>query len=159
LPFLDVNVEWVGLEGPELNKEKTLFGYNKPLNPEEEVSKHYQSPKNIPPIFDGNQMVIFGLFPPSIKKKPKAVKITADTPDGPLTLELPVTSNFDVGTTKMLHNLAAIKLVREMELDESAGTPSLKDDIVTIATENGKFNSDIGKIQLFFDILSIIIII
>ncbi|OXA53657.1 von Willebrand factor A domain-containing protein 5A [Folsomia candida] len=53
----DININWLGREDPisvVLNPEKTLVGYNKPLRPE--IGKSFsQSPKNIPPIFDGHQ--------------------------------------------------------------------------------------------------------
>jgi hypothetical protein len=48
-----------------------------------------QAPKNIPPIFDGNQLVVFGMFPLD-HDKPTGVKIIANSPDGPLSLEIPV---------------------------------------------------------------------
>lgn len=86
-------MEWIGLSSAtsvELNPEKTLFGYNKPLQPEIIKEKTFsQSPKNIPPIFDGQQMVVFGIFHPGVDK-PSGVMITANSPDGPLTLNISV---------------------------------------------------------------------
>ncbi len=85
-------MEWTGIKNPppiELNKNKTLTGYNKPINSEVKHPEFSQSPKNIPPIFDGNQLVVFGMFSPD-HDKPTGVKIIANSPDGPLSLEIPV---------------------------------------------------------------------
>lgn len=97
----DVELEWDSQENstkkeeksePVLNKEKTLLGYNKPLHPESEeeypsTPEFLQSPKLIPPIFDGSQLLAFGLFPDQV---PNAVTIKAQSPDGPLTLKIEV---------------------------------------------------------------------
>jgi len=98
----EVSIKWTGItsdeESPDevvvLNAEKSLFGYNKPVNQnssnekQKQELKYLQAPSKIPPVFDGSQLVIVGIFPST--RIPTGVKITAQTPDGPLSLELPV---------------------------------------------------------------------
>lgn len=61
----DITVEWLGLPEPEpveVNKEMTLFGYNKPVGPEKDIVSYcVQTPTVIPPIFDGSQLIVFGI--------------------------------------------------------------------------------------------------
>lgn len=83
-----------------LNREKTLLGYNKPIEDSSlttetaaspEPPKNKQSPKRIPPVYDGSQMLVFGLFKDEI---PKAVTIKAQSPDGPLSVRIEVQITF-----------------------------------------------------------------
>jgi hypothetical protein len=99
----EVNVKWSGIptetepspkeiEVP-VNKTKTLFGYNKPLNQAEPSSSLspvvcVQAPAKIPPVFDGSQMIVLGVFTTDLK--PTGAVITALSPDGPLSLDLEV---------------------------------------------------------------------
>ncbi len=100
----DIELEWEGIENvsvPEkkevpINKEKTLLGYNKPIEDScsttettasPEPPKNKQSPKRIPPVYDGSQLLVFGLFKDKI---PKAVTIKAQSPDGPLSIRIEV---------------------------------------------------------------------
>lgn len=92
--FVEIKVEWKGIENnssqppPVLNKEKTLVGYNKPIEPATDVEEVFiQAPRKIPAVFDGNQLVVFGVFP---KDKPTGAIITAESPDGPLILNIEV---------------------------------------------------------------------
>ncbi|OXA49596.1 von Willebrand factor A domain-containing protein 5A [Folsomia candida] len=127
----DVKVEWVGVSEEELNPAMTLCGYNKPLHP---TAKFLQSPKRIQPIFDGRQMVVLAIFPPSLVQ-PNGVKITATSPDGPLTLKISVNPNSETSEILMLHKLAAIKLVRELELERFS--QPMKQQIIALAVEHG----------------------
>lgn len=91
----EIEVVWddvenlTGKAAPVINKEKTLLGYNKPVEPEsgQQAKSHQQSPKNIPPVYDGSQLLVFGMFH---DKLPTAVLIKAQSPDGPLTLKIEV---------------------------------------------------------------------
>lgn len=190
----DIQVEWEGLTNPSndipdnsapkvlenpipvvvkpdpkpviINKEKTLVGYNKPIEPEadedveiifdgatvawEEIQwKKKQSPKKIPPVHDGCQMVVFGMFKNDC---PKSVSIKAESPDGPLTIKVELSPDCNIGSTTMLHRLSAIKLVRELELDISAlqfqnltdpasEEEKMKREIIHLACKNGKIAS------------------
>ena len=70
------------------NTSKTLLGYGKPLEPGSEgnssIKSYRQAPEKISPVFDGSQLLVFGLFL-NMEEKPTGVTITADSPDGPLT--------------------------------------------------------------------------
>ncbi|XP_021948454.1 von Willebrand factor A domain-containing protein 5A [Folsomia candida] len=135
----DIKIEWMGIRNPqrvELNTEKTLFGYNKPVEPEVKGSKFSQSPKNIPPIFDGSQLVVFGIFPPG-QDRPSGVKLTANSPDGPLTLNIAMNETNLLGSTQMLHKLAVIKLIRELEIEGTMTASAIKDEIVALGVEHG----------------------
>ncbi|CAL8104254.1 unnamed protein product [Orchesella dallaii] len=150
----DIKLTWEGVElglptenrRIAVNKEKTLMGYNKPIEPVPESRIEYkQSPKQIPPIHDGSQLLVFGLFH---RECPSGVVITALSPDGPLTIRLEHSDENDVGTSGMLHRLAALKLVRELELEISGlsyqgvdqvsqSEESKKNEIIEIACKNG----------------------
>ncbi|XP_035700370.1 von Willebrand factor A domain-containing protein DDB_G0292740 [Folsomia candida] len=141
----EINLEWIGLSSAtsvELNPEKTLFGYNKPLQPEIIKEKTFsQSPKNIPPIFDGQQMVVFGIFHPGVDK-PSGVMITANSPDGPLTLNISMSDANVLGNTEMLHKLAVVKLIRELEIEETSmrdkfTSEIIKDQIISLGVKHG----------------------
>ena len=88
----DVRIKWHGVPSPPenssalmaVNTEKTLMGYGKP------AKKYYrQAPEKIPPIFDGSQLLIFGVF-----ENPDEIvtgcTITADSPDGLLSIYIQV---------------------------------------------------------------------
>ena len=48
-----------------------------------------QVPERIPPIFDGSQLLVFGVFE-NPDEKPTWCTITAESPDGPLSVEIEV---------------------------------------------------------------------
>ncbi|XP_021950085.1 von Willebrand factor A domain-containing protein 5A [Folsomia candida] len=106
----NIKIEWEGVQQP-IFQEKTLDGYNKNINSQNTLTSH----DKISPIFDGTQVLIFGVFE---AEKPLGAKIMADSPDGTLTLGMKLSAENDLGATKMLHRLAVIKSVRELELEE-----------------------------------------
>lgn len=171
----DISIEWEGLATDEeqravdivVNTNKTLMGYNKPIESARKDSKSRrsvikQSPKIIPPVFDGSQLLVLGIFENGC---PKSALITAQSPDGPLTVRVEVCGrkripfeysikikiNFLIkhsaynnlnGNGNLLHRLAAIKLIRELELEISATQSSeaeemLKKEIIEIGCQNG----------------------
>ncbi|XP_037026786.1 von Willebrand factor A domain-containing protein 5A-like [Bradysia coprophila] len=141
----DIHLEWDGLspiqEKPTiLNKTKTLLGYNKPIESDELTSETSprikQSPEKIPPVFDGSQLIVFGLFKNDC---PKSVLITAQSPDGPLTVRVEHSPSNVQGDVRLLfHRLAAIRLIRDLEAKEdSEPKKSLKQEIIDIACQNG----------------------
>lgn len=152
----DITLEWEGLASdpvkeqltPVLNKKKTLLGYNKPIESDsltpESSPKIKQSPKRIPPVYDGSQLLVFGLFKNYCESggntiyfiKHNACKYKCHYQHSPC-------NNLD-GDTYLIHRLAAIKLIRELESLESAlhtegseAEKSLKHEIVEIACQNG----------------------
>lgn len=108
-----MEVSWVGVtnstesetEPLEINKEKTLLGYGKPLPAtNKENSKSYcQVPRKVPPVYDGSQLLVFGLFP---KEYPHAATIKAQSPDGPLTLEINVRIKSRLSRTQWCINVS-----------------------------------------------------
>ncbi len=185
----DIELKWEGLSSddtvdqqptPVLNKTKTLLGYNKPIESDDIVPtpshpKIRQSPKRIPPVYDGSQLLVFGLF--RNDECPKSVLITAQSPDGPLTVRVEVIINsllqeaynsiftvnifhqhspanhLDEGT-EIIHRLAAIKLIRELEMEVTAfdmegseAETKLKNEIVEIACQNGRLNFIIENLR------------
>ncbi|XP_037045008.1 von Willebrand factor A domain-containing protein 5A-like [Bradysia coprophila] len=171
----DIEVEWEGLPADPvqvkkiapLNKTKTLVGYNKPVESAsaKAISKFKQSPKRIPPVYDGSQMLVFGLFG---NESPTSALITAQSPDGPLTVRVEHSLSSNAGDTSILHRLAAIKLIRELEIEVSAvrfnydskeEEENLKQEIIEIGCQNGLasmytsfFASDVKKDKFSTDI-------
>ena len=107
---IDVRLNWHGVTAPPpekssppapVNTEKTLMGYGKTVEAPAEKStaassesvptkKPYrQAPERIPPIFDGSQLLVFGVFE-NPDEKPTGCTITAESPDGPLSVEIQV---------------------------------------------------------------------
>ena len=96
--YKDVSVNWSGVpnqvEQPEvkINTEKTLLGYGKPVKGNENVTARDQTykqvPEKIPPIYDGSQLLVFRIFGPG--EMPTGVNITAESPDGPLSIQVEV---------------------------------------------------------------------
>ena len=107
----DVKINWHGVtplpsaaETPSkpavvVNKIKSLIGYGKPkegeevtkteASPTEATKKSYrQAPEKIPPVFDGSQLLVFGIFESG--EKPTGATIVADSPDGPLSIDIEV---------------------------------------------------------------------
>lgn len=53
------------------------------------IKKYQQAPEKIPPVFDGSQSLIFGVFT-DVSLKPSAAIITAESPHGPLSIKIEV---------------------------------------------------------------------
>ncbi|CAL8143672.1 unnamed protein product [Orchesella dallaii] len=152
--LIDIELQWEGIQTAPavekstvvINKVKTLLGYNKPLESvSQSTTGNKQSPKRIPPVYDGSQLLVFGLFN---SECPSSVVMKALSPDGPLTITVEHSTENDVGTTGMLHRLAAVKLVRDLELeisglhfqgldDVSGLEESKKKEIIEIACKYG----------------------
>ncbi|ODM92021.1 von Willebrand factor A domain-containing protein 5A, partial [Orchesella cincta] len=120
--------------------EKTLLGYNKTVGI---YTSNHISKQTV--VYNGSQLLAFGIFRSECST---AVTFKALSPDGPLTIRVEHSSDNDVGTTGMLHQLAAVKLVRELELeigalrfqdldDVSGKEEEKKKEIEEIACKNG----------------------
>ncbi|CAL8104173.1 unnamed protein product [Orchesella dallaii] len=105
----DIELEW---EGVKALPPPMLTRTRKPVDPN--TISYMQSPKKISPVFDGAQLMVFGLFRNG--ECPSAVNIKALSPDGPLTFRIEHSPENEVLTGGMMHKLAAVKLVRELEL-------------------------------------------
>lgn len=81
-----------------INKLKTTFGYNKPAesaSTSENIkcdgfSIGIQTPKHISPIYNGSQLLAFGIYK---DKVPIEVRFKAKSPDGPISDTISVSFN------------------------------------------------------------------
>eukprot|EP00027_Filamoeba_sp_ATCC50430_P002059 CAMPEP_0168544036 /NCGR_PEP_ID=MMETSP0413-20121227/2210_1 /TAXON_ID=136452 /ORGANISM="Filamoeba nolandi, Strain NC-AS-23-1" /LENGTH=600 /DNA_ID=CAMNT_0008574039 /DNA_START=272 /DNA_END=2071 /DNA_ORIENTATION=+ len=71
-----------------------------------------QAPFEFPPLFSGRRVLIYALFASHIPM-PQSVKVTAQSPDGPLSIELPLDQFKYSGN--QIHTLAARSLIRDLE--------------------------------------------
>ena len=129
----DVRVDWGGIQkgksvvsppapapapaAPTGQIVGSLMGYldppaQKPKAPPEPKAEVFQAPYVVPPVFDSQHFLIYGMF--SENKPPSSVKISARSPDGPLEVELPVDGE-KITTGKLLHTLAARAMIRDLE--------------------------------------------
>jgi uncharacterized protein YegL len=98
----------------------------------------YQSPFEVPPIFSGTRFTAFAFLNKSI---PKEIVVTAQSPDGPLTLKFEVQKH----EGNMLQKLAARALIKDLEegtshLHSDERAPSLeavKREVVKLGTAFG----------------------
>lgn len=143
----DVTVVWNGVNSdvetssePQLEMKPTLLGYKKPKsesNPNSKLSAFAQAPGRIPPIYDGTRLLVYRLFEPK-SGTPNSVTITAQTPDGPLSVEIPVGEKTFL-TGNFVHQLAARKRIQDLEemiIDESEGHVT-KQDVENAVVELG----------------------
>ena len=102
-----------------------------------------QVPNEAPPIFDGSRLLVFRHF--SALLKPQGVKITAETPDGPLTVDLDIEEcTLLISTDNLVHKLAARRQIQELEENSDKRN---KEEIVKLATRYrlaSKFTSFVG---------------
>ena len=137
----EVKVVWDGLVDevdnafePELEKKRTLLGFMKPKEEMKRVLRlDGQAPARIPPIYDGTRLLVYRLF--AADAIPKTVKITAQTPDGPLSVDLPVEEK-SILAGNFVHQLAARKRIQDLEetVLEEEGAPK-KDEIEKAVVE------------------------
>ncbi len=123
----EVVVYWKGIvdesdsitENPEPETSKTLLGYIKrkkmdKIEGNKVFSLHGQTPLRIPPIYDGTRLLVYRLFESKDGKLPTMVKITAQTPDGPLSIDLSVEKSCFLDGN-FVHQLAARKRIQDLE--------------------------------------------
>ncbi|KAJ3417413.1 hypothetical protein HDV05_004878 [Chytridiales sp. JEL 0842] len=138
-PLSDYKVNWVGdwklmeedtfelVEKPK--KEISLFAKDPmDLEGEKAVEIDYkvdlqvqQAPMTIPNFFPGARFTAYAILAKSVPI-PKEVTISAVSPDGPVKLTVPVT---EAGEGTLIHTLAARKLIRDIEDDDSCLKHSL----------------------------------
>lgn len=158
----DVTVNWGvsdQLSSSSTPKEQTgsmvrsLLGYVSPnasSTPKARILCH-QAPYHVPPIFDNTHFLVYGMFDGAAAHQlPRAVKISAKSPDGPLTVELPLEAEKRI-RGKLLHTLAARKMIQDLEEGRSwmhdktgARESAIENEIVRLGTTFGlasKFTS------------------
>jgi len=137
-----VKVTWTGIadddeatagpeQEPEVETKPTLLGFMKP-SPKiaKKLSSFGQAPNQIPPIYDGTRLLAFRLFSPE-SGVPRSVKIEAQTPDGPLSVEIPVDEKSFLNGD-FVHKLAARKRIQDLEemiIEESPESTITKKDV------------------------------
>ena len=138
---------------------------DKGLKEKNDVLITKQVPSNLPPIFDGTRLLAYYFYPPEANP-PSTVSIKADSPCGPLTIDV------DIVNTNMLHHcgivrkLAARKKIQELEesktvdeygYDQNETREGIKKTIVQLGLENGlasQYTSFVGIDDTTGDTLS-----
>ena len=83
-----------------LKKERTLLGFNKP---DTDITAKKTSSPGV--LFDGSRMLAFKIFDKD--ETLVNVTITAEAPDGPLTVSIPIDHNCYLTSGKLVHQMAA----------------------------------------------------
>jgi len=82
--------------------------------PAVEVPQLLQTPQQIPPLYPFTRTAVYIIMAPtSNQKAPTSVILRGTSPQGPLSLEIPVSILTEAGTT--IHQLAARKAIQELE--------------------------------------------
>ena len=121
----EVKVLWNGIPEtkecpitkPEVETQKTLLGYNKPKVSEEQkkiLQLQGQAPIRIQPIYDGSRLLVYHLFSDKESTIPTGVTVMATTPDGPLSVQLPIDKSCWL-SGNFVHQLAARKRIQDLQ--------------------------------------------
>jgi len=112
-------------------KERTLLGFNKPVP--KVTKKNFSSPGV---LFDGSRMLSFKIF--KNEETPKIVTITAQAPDGPLSVSIPIDEECVLNAGKLVHQMAARKQIQDLEEENSEYVPEeIKEQICDLALKYG----------------------
>eukprot|EP00121_Abeoforma_whisleri_P012105 Awhi_evm2s11173 len=118
----NVRIEWDGSQAackreelPEKKSKKSLLGFIKPKQTERKPLM--QTPYNTPPIFHETKFLSYILLRPD-EKTPKSINIIAKSPEGDLTLELPITDE-NTYEGDLIHKMTARSLIRDLEEETS----------------------------------------
>jgi len=120
----EVGIIWNGIKGeddlnigtePEIETRRTLLGFMKAKKTSPKLLQlQGPAPLKIPPIYDGSRLLVYHLFSEKVKTIPKSVTITANTPDGPLSVDLTISNSCFIGGN-FVHQLAARKRIQDLE--------------------------------------------
>lgn len=138
----DVEVVWTGVDDDDEATAGTFSGLWKPkpkLEPKK-FSAFGQAPTQIAPIFDGKRLLVYKLFQPRTDSRvPKSVKVTAQSPNGPLVFEIAVEEKSLINGD-FVHQMAARKRIQELEeggCDPDATEKEIEDAIVELGLKFG----------------------
>jgi len=114
-------------EQPELtpNKERTLLGFNKP---DPKLTKKMTTCPGV--LFDGSRMLAFKIFEDD--EILENVTITAQAPDGPLSVSISIGDECFLTSGKLVHQMAARRQIQELE-DENSEYSHVKEQISGLA--------------------------
>jgi hypothetical protein len=115
-----------------------------------------QVPSKLPPIFDGTRLLAYYIYD-NETATPKTIKVTAESPDGPLTAEINILDSNILEAGDFVHKLAGRKKIQELQETTSSADPCAYDDdemnddikkaIIQIGLENSlasKYTSFVG---------------
>merc|ERR1712110_1397688 len=127
----NVEILWnkIKEEQPELapNKERTLLGFNKP---DPKVTKEMSTCPGV--LFDGSRMLAFKIF--ENDETLENVTITAQAPDGPLSVSISIGDECFLTSGKLVHQMAARRQIQELEDGNSEYIPEdVKEQISDLA--------------------------
>ena len=123
-----------------LKKERTLLGFNKPDT--DITAKKTSSPEV---LFDGSRMLAFKIFDKD--ETLVNITITAEAPDGPLTVSIPIDINCYLTSGKLVHQMATRKLIQELEENSDYMSDEINEEISDIALKHSiasKYTSFVG---------------
>eukprot|EP00093_Oithona_nana_P012859 12859.XXX_910098_907486_1 [CDS] Oithona nana genome sequencing. len=124
----------------EIQQKRTLLGFNKPKKSKKIAENEGDK---IGVLFDGSRMLHFKTFEKDFKLS--KVTVTAQAPDGPLSIEVPIDDTCHLQAGKFLHQMATRRKIQDIE-DDGLIHES-KDEVKTLALKYGiasKFTSFIG---------------
>ena len=114
-----------------------------------------QVPSTTPPIFDGTRLLAYYFYGPE-SNKPNKISINADSPNGPLTIEVDVTEANVLNESGIIRKLAARKKIQELEesknvdeygYEENETRDGIKKSIIQLGLENSltsRYTSFVG---------------
>merc|ERR1712038_1593803 len=123
-----------------LKKVRTLLGFNKP-----------ETDQPIPPtscpgvLFDGSRMLAFKMF--DHDEIIENVTITAQAPDGPLSVETQIGKENILESGRLVHQMTARKKIQELEENSEYISDEIKEEISKLALKHGiasKYTSFVG---------------
>merc|ERR1719266_820194 len=123
-----------------LNKERTLLGFNKP-----ETDQPFPSTSCPGVLFDGSRMLSFKIF--DHDEIVENVTITAQAPDGPLSVEIPIGKENLLDSGRLVHQMTARKQIQELEENSEYVSNEIKEEISKLALKHGiasKYTSFVG---------------
>merc|ERR1719266_2475815 len=123
-----------------LNKVRTLLGFNKP-----ETDQPFP-PTSCPGVlFDRSRMLSFKIF--DHDEIVENVTITAQAPDGPLSVEIPIGKENLLESGRLVHQMTARKQIQELEENSEYVSNEIKEEISKLALKHGiasKYTSFVG---------------
>ena len=123
-----------------VNKERTLLGFNKPAPVQPLSSTSFPGV-----LFDGTRMLSFKNF--DLEKNLQNVTITAQAPDGPLSLKVPIGKECYLTSGTLVHKMAARQAIQDLEENSGYVTNEIKEKITELALKHGiasKYTSFVG---------------
>ena len=145
----------------ELETKKTLLGFMKPKKPigkeqtkidARNIYLSGQVPCKLPPIFDGTRLLAYHIYEKQTAI-PKVIKITAETPSGPLSVDVNILTSNILEEGDFVHKIAARKKIQELQEtilgnnNDDTDTSDVKKAIIQIGLEHGlasRYTSFVG---------------